>query len=209
LGRRVVFGFCALVALLGIACGTDESSGTAGTPVSTPSTVTPTATVTATAGTDPQQPIVATVGEEAATTVIDTAAIAISLPEDLEFLGSGRANAEIIEAEAAFASAYLSHDHSRNLYEYFLKTIKADGWLITDAWDANESSPIGEISATNGEVALLVEIWDLDKTNVTESIDMLSMLWSIELSPEHLAQGKTLIFTATLPCSPGLQVDCE
>lgn len=209
--RRVVFSVGALVALLGTACGTQESFGTSGSPISTPSTTTPTATSTSTATlvTDRQSPATATPEEKATATAIDTIAGAISLPEGLEFLGSGQANRDIPDAESAVAAAYLSDDDSRDLYAFFLESIENDGWTIVESRDASQSSPEGEISAHNGENSLLVEVWDLDKTNVTESIDMLSALWSIYLSPERLAQGQTLVFTALLPCSPDLPVDCE
>lgn len=205
--HRVVFSVGAFVALLGTACGSSESFGTSSSPTSTPFTVTPTAT--AIASVDRQQMATATPDETATTTAIDTGTIDISLPEGLEFLGSGQANLDIVDAESAVATAYLSHDDSSDLYQFFLESIEDDGWSIADASSNGQQSQAGEIFAHDGEKALLVEVWDLDQPNALESIELLSLMWSIELSTERLAQGQTLVFTALLPCSPDLQVECE
>ncbi len=167
------------------------------------------ATETAMVSTERQPPATATVDEKAINTVIDSASIGISLPEGLEFLGSGQANPEIIDAESAVAAAYLSRGDSRNLYDFFLATIEDDGWFIVDASGDSQSSSQKEISAHNGEVALLIEVWDLDGADIIESVGLMSEMWSIELSPKRLAGGTTLVFTATMPCSPDLPIDCE
>jgi hypothetical protein len=152
------------------------------------------------------------VNQASPTVVADPGDAVVPLPEGLELLGSGRGITETgVVGDSASSEAYLSQDESKTLYPFFTGHLETQGWTILEACceDRNRTDPEREISLQKGDTFVLIELWDLDNSDIAELVSSLSTFWAYDIDPRRLAQGETLVFIATLPCSPDAPMDCS